>query len=204
MTPDYWTQACQTLSTRDPIMANLIAQYPDSRLSSRGTPFVTLLRSIVGQQISIKAAAAIWQRFITAFTLTPPSLRNQSLSALRQVGLSHRKAEYIHAVCDYFIHNDIDANYFKQHDDDSIIQSLSTIRGIGRWSAEMFLIFTLLRPNVFPVDDLGLLRALEKHYHGSRLTPALARRTYRPQFEPWCSVATWYLWRSLDPVEVQY
>ena len=200
-----WAQACRELSSRDSVMAALIREFKGSRMSSRGQPFVTLIRSVVGQQISVKAAEAIWTRFCDLCpNVTPTSILQLTPDELRGVGLSMRKGEYMHSVAQFFDARCVDDDYWASRTDDEIITELSGIRGIGRWSAEMFLMFTLLRPNVFPVDDIGLLRGLEKHYGGERLTPAAAKRQFFEQFSPWNSVATWYLWRSLDPVEVQY
>lgn len=203
--PDYWTIATRELAQRDGVMARLILSYPNSVMSSRGQPFYTLVRSVVGQQISVKAADSIWARFVLLVPkVTPKHVLAQSIEHLRSVGLSARKAEYIHAVAEFFVKKRVGQAYWEQRTDDEIIEELSSIRGIGRWTAEMFLMFTLLRPNVFPVDDIGLLRGLEKNYHGARVTPSVARAVYFERFSPWASVATWYLWRSLDPVEVRY
>ena len=203
--PDYWTIATRELVQRDGVMAQLILSYPNSVMSSRGQPFYTLVRSVVGQQISVKAADSIWARFVLLVPkVTPKHVLVQSMDSLRSVGLSARKAEYIHAVAEFFVQKRVGQAYWEQRTDNEIIEELSSIRGIGRWTAEMFLMFTLLRPNVFPVDDIGLLRGLEKNYHGARVTPSVARAVYFERFSPWASVATWYLWRSLDPVEVCY
>lgn len=203
--PDYWTIATRELAQRDGVMARLILSYPNSVMSSRGQPFYTLVRSVVGQQISVKAADSIWARFVLLVPkVTPKNVLAQSIEHLRSVGLSARKAEYIHAVAEFFVQKRVGQAYWEQRTDNEIIEELSSIRGIGRWTAEMFLMFTLLRPNVFPVDDIGLLRGLEKNYHGARVTPSVARAVYFERFSPWASVATWYLWRSLDPVEVCY
>ena len=203
--PDYWTIATRELVQRDGVMAQLILSYPNSVMSSRGQPFYTLVRSVVGQQISVKAADSIWARFVLLVPkVTPKHVLAQSIEHLRSVGLSARKAEYIHAVAEFFVQKRVGQAYWEQRTDDEIIEELSSIRGIGRWTAEMFWMFTLLRPNVFPVDDIGLLRGLEKNYHGARVTPSVARAVYFERFSPWASVATWYLWRSLDPVEVRY
>ena len=203
--PDYWTIATRELVQRDGVMAQLILSYPNSVMSSRGQPFYTLVRSVVGQQISVKAADSIWARFVLLVPkVTPKNVLAQSIEHLRSVGLSARKAEYIHAVAEFFVQKRVGQAYWEQRTDNEIIEELSSIRGIGRWTAEMFLMFTLLRPNVFPVDDIGLLRGLEKNYHGARVTPSVARAVYFERFSPWASVATWYLWRSLDPVEVRY
>lgn len=203
--PDYWTIATRELAQRDGVMARLILSYPNSVMSSRGQPFYTLVRSVVGQQISVKAADSIWARFVLLVPkVTPKHVLVQSMDSLRSVGLSARKAEYIHAIAEFFVQKRVGQAYWEQRTDNEIIEELSSIRGIGRWTAEMFLMFTLLRPNVFPVDDIGLLRGLEKNYHGARVTPSVARAVYFERFSPWASVATWYLWRSLDPVEVCY
>ena len=203
--PDYWTIATRELVQRDGVMAQLILSYPNSVMSSRGQPFYTLVRSVVGQQISVKAADSIWARFVLLVPkVTPKHVLAQSIEHLRSVGLSARKAEYIHAIAEFFVQKRVGQAYWEQRTDNEIIEELSSIRGIGRWTAEMFLMFTLLRPNVFPVDDIGLLRGLEKNYHGARVTPSVARAVYFERFSPWASVATWYLWRSLDPVEVRY
>ena len=202
---DYWPIATRELAQRDGVMAQLILSYPNSVMSSRGQPFYTLVRSVVGQQISVKAADSIWARFVLLVPkVTPKHVLAQSMDSLRSVGLSARKAEYIHAVAEFFVQKRVGQAYWEQRTDNEIIEELSSIRGIGRWTAEMFLMFTLLRPNVFPVDDIGLLRGLEKNYHGARVTPSVARAVYFERFSPWASVATWYLWRSLDPVEVCY
>ena len=202
---DYWPIATRELAQRDGVMAQLILSYPNSVMSSRGQPFYTLVRSVVGQQISVKAADSIWARFVLLVPkVTPKHVLAQSIEHLRSVGLSARKAEYIHAVAEFFVQKRVGQTYWEQRTDTEIIEELSSIRGIGRWTAEMFLMFTLLRPNVFPVDDIGLLRGLEKNYHGARVTPSVARAVYFERFSPWASVATWYLWRSLDPVEVRY
>ena len=202
---DYWPIATRELAQRDGVMARLILSYPNSVMSSRGQPFYTLVRSVVGQQISVKAADSIWARFVLLVPkVTPKHVLVQSMDSLRSVGLSARKAEYIHAIAEFFVQKRVGQAYWEQRTDNEIIEELSSIRGIGRWTAEMFLMFTLLRPNVFPVDDIGLLRGLEKNYHGARVTPSVARAVYFERFSPCASVATWYLWRSLDPVEVRY
>ncbi|MBS1174587.1 MAG: DNA-3-methyladenine glycosylase [Burkholderiaceae bacterium] len=203
--PDYWSIATHELAQRDVVMAQLIQSYPNSVMSSRGQPFYTLVRSVVGQQISVKAADSIWARFVLLVPkVTPKNVLAQSTDNLRSAGLSARKAEYIHAVAEFFVQKRVGQAYWARRSDLEVIEELSSIRGIGRWTAEMFLMFTLLRPNVFPVDDIGLLRGLEKNYHGERITSKVAKDLYFERFSPWASVATWYLWRSLDPVEVHY
>jgi len=207
--PAYWSRAKRALAGSDATMARIIAEHPRVALVSRGDAFITLARSIVGQQISVKAADAVWGRFCaTCGELTPGGVLRRRATTLRACGLSERKVEYIRDLCEHFLSGRVDPARFAGQDDEAIIEELTDIRGIGRWTAEMFLIFNLLRPNVLPLDDLGLLRAVSLHYLDGE---AIAGREARARVEalatgwaPWRSVATWYLWRSLDPVPVEY
>jgi DNA-3-methyladenine glycosylase II len=202
-------RARRALAAADPTMAGIISAHPRVALVSRGDAFVTLARSIVGQQISVKAADAVWGRFCTTCTdLTPRSVLRRRATTLRACGLSDRKVEYIRDLAAHFVSGRVDPTRFPEQDDEQIIEELTDIRGIGRWTAEMFLIFNLLRPNVLPLDDLGLLRAVSIHYFDGE---PVAGREGRARvldlgraWAPWRSVATWYLWRSLDPVPVEY
>lgn len=207
--PAYWAKAKRELARNDAVLGEIIRSYPRIHLQSRGDPFQTLTRSIVGQQISVKAAQSVWDRLCaTARDMTPDSLLALERAALRACGLSERKVEYIRDLCAHFISGRVDPARFAELDDEAIIDELTDIRGIGRWTAEMFLIFNLLRPNVLPLDDLGLLRAVSLHYLDGE---SIVGREGRARVEalatgwaPWRSVATWYLWRSLDPVPVEY
>ena len=190
-------------------MAGIIAAHPRVVLASRGDAFTTLARSIVGQQISVKAAQAVWGRF-AAFCgeLAPqPGLRRRA-TTLRACGLSDRKVEYIRDLAGHFVSGRVDPAKFANQSDEEIIAELVDIRGIGRWTAEMFLIFNLLRPNVLPLDDLGLVKAVSLNYFdGAPMQDREGRAqiiALAAMWEPWRSVATWYLWRSLDPVPVEY
>lgn len=205
MTPRYWKRATRELSERDPVMARLILSYRDSRLRSRGDPFSTLARSIVGQQISVKAADAVWARF-TACTggVTPAGVGAAGAVALRACGLSGKKVEYLQDLARHFVEGRLDPALWRALDDEALIAELTEVRGIGRWSAEMFLIFHLLRPDVLPLDDIGLQRAIRLHYNRGRKMPLARMRTLARRWLPWRSVATWYLWRSLDPAPVEY
>ena len=207
--PAYWTRAKRALAASDATMARIIAEHPRVALGSRGDAFSTLARSIVGQQISVRAADAVWGRFCTTCgELTPKSVLRRRATTLRACGLSERKVEYIRDLCAHFISGRVDPSRFGEQDDETIIAELMDIRGIGRWTAEMFLIFNLLRPNVLPLDDLGLLRAVSLHYLDGE--PIVGREgrgrveSLAMDWAPWRSVATWYLWRSLDPVPVEY
>lgn len=203
--PAYWDTACAELAAADPVMAALIARYPDCVLGNRGDPFQTLARAIVGQQISIKAADSIWARFAAlAGAVAPASVAALDPDALAACGLSRRKVEYLVDLAGHFADGRIEAARWKTMDDEAVIAELVDVRGIGRWTAEMFLIFNLERPDVWPVDDIGLQKAVALHYlGGERPTPKVLRR-HGERHAPWRTVATWYLWRSLDPVAVQY
>ncbi|MCU0768636.1 MAG: DNA-3-methyladenine glycosylase 2 family protein [Burkholderiaceae bacterium] len=190
-------------------MARIIGAHPRVALASRGDAFATLARSIVGQQISVKAADAVWGRFAACCgDVTPRAVLRRRAPTLRACGLSDRKVEYIRDLSRHFVSGRLDPQRLARQDDEQIIAELVEIRGIGRWTAEMFLIFNLLRPNVLPLDDLGLLKAVSLNYcDGAPMTGKAARAqvtALAAAWEPWRSVATWYLWRSLDPVPVEY
>lgn len=203
--PAYWQQACSELAAADPVMAALIARYPDAVLGNRGDPFQTLARAIVGQQISVKAADSVWARFAGyAQAVSPARIVTLELEALAACGLSRRKAEYLRDLAGHFVDGRIAPARWKKMEDEAVIAELIDVRGIGRWTAEMFLIFSLRRPDVWPVDDIGLQKAVALHYlGGERPTPRLLR-AHGERHAPWRTVATWYLWRSLDPAVVQY
>ncbi|MFN4262644.1 MAG: DNA-3-methyladenine glycosylase family protein [Thioalkalivibrionaceae bacterium] len=204
--PVDWKSAQSDLAERCSRMRALIARYP-FELKSRGDPFETLVRSIVGQQISVKAADAVWHRLSQAFVITPVVLAESDNEGLRQCGLSLRKCEYIRDLAGHFADGRIDPAHFPTMDDATLIALLTDVRGIGRWTAEMFLIFHLLRPDVWPIDDIGVQKGVAEIYveelGGRRLTGGELRE-FGERFRPWRSVATWYLWRALDPVPVAY
>lgn len=201
--PDYWDQATRSLARRDPVMRRLIQEIPESFPKSRGNPFVTLVRSIVAQQISVKAADSIWKRIKKACSsLTPTRFLSIEKETLMACGLSQRKMEYILDVAFHFKNKKIHPKKWPEMEDEAIIQELIQIRGIGRWTAEMFLIFNLTRPNVLPVDDLGLMNAIRLAY-GKEPSKAFIRQLSE-KWQPWCTVATWYLWRSLTVTPIEY
>lgn len=210
--PAYWSRAKRELARVDRVLEAIIARHPRAHLVSRGDAFVTLARSIVGQQISVKAADAVWGRLQSACPrLEPRALLRKRSSTLRACGLSERKVEYLRDLARHFVHDHISAARLRSLSDAEVIAQLTAIRGIGRWTAEMFLIFNLQRPDVLPLDDLGLLKAISRHYLDGEPVERLASRAGRVRVErlasvwsPWRSVATWYLWRSLDPVPVNY
>ena len=197
MTPDYWEKAKKHLSKNDKIMAGIIKSYKGESLKKRdGGVFYTLARAIVGQQISVKAADSIWKRFEALTKTDPKKVLKTPDEALREIGFSGQKVKYIKSIAEFVqTHND----EWPEADED-VIKELTKIKGVGRWTAEMFLLFFLLRPNVLPLGDLGLLKAFEKHYKKDRKDI----EKHKKHWHPYSSVATWYLWRSLDPVPVEY
>jgi DNA-3-methyladenine glycosylase II len=203
--PEYWEQAKLELMKRDRIMRKLIPKFGDLHLMGRGDPFTTLARSIVGQQISVKAAETVWQRFLE---LCPQCAPAQILKVgdvkLATCGLSKRKAEYINDLAQHFNDKKVHVASWEEMDDEAVIAELIQIRGIGRWTAEMFLIFNLRRPDVLPLDDVGLLRGISINYFSGEPVSRSDAREVAANWEPWRTVATWYMWRSLDPVPVEY
>ena len=211
MKPAYWDDATSALGRSDPVLKRLIKRFPDVHLQRRGDPFTTLARAIVGQQISVKAAQTIWERLVKAtggsghpVRLDPPRVSRTQRRTLRRVGLSERKAEYIRDLARHFVSGKLDPAIWPALDDEALIAALTDVKGIGRWTAEMFLIFHELRADVLPVDDIGLQKAIGVHYlEGARPTME-AMRELASGWQPYRSVATWYLWRSLDPIPVEY
>lgn len=203
--PDFWDQACADLMRRDRILKKLIPQFGPAHLTGRGEPFVTLARSIVGQQISVKAAQAVWDRVVAICPkLTPVQFIKAGHDALAGCGLSRRKAEYILDLATHFKSGALHVDAWASMDDEAVIAELTGIRGIGRWTAEMFLMFNLLRPDVLPLDDVGLINAISVNYFSGEPVTRSEAREVAANWEPWRSVATWYMWRSLEPVPVEY
>ena len=205
MKPDYWDRAKRALARRDPVMAAIIRSRPKVFLMRRGEPFLTLARAICGQQISVKAAQSVWDRVVACCgEVTPENVLAKPRPRLRACGLSDRKTEYIADLAQHFADGRIHVHRWPRMSDEEIIAELVEVRGIGRWTAEMFLIFNLLRPDVFPLDDLGLQKAIRVSYFRKRAVSLKTVRQLGESWRPWRSVATWYLWRSLDPLPVEY
>jgi DNA-3-methyladenine glycosylase II len=171
----------------------------------RGKGFQTLARAIVGQQISVKAADSIWNRLRkTVVRVTPRHVAYAPYEVLRASGLSNAKVLYMHSLANHFLENAPRIRKWPLMEDQAIIDELVTIKGIGRWTAEMFLIFGLGRPDVFPTDDLGLLKGIYRHYNDGERMPKEAVLAVGEVWRPYRSVGTWYMWRVLDPVPVHY
>ena len=205
VTPHYWAEACGHLMRKDRVLKKLIPQFGDAILESRGDAFVTLARSIVGQQISVKAAQSVWDRFAKlSRKLSPAGVLKLKVDDMRAAGLSARKVEYLVDLALHFDSGAVHVNDWQQMDDEAIIAELVAIRGIGRWTAEMFLIFHLMRPNVLPLDDVGLINGISRSYFSGEPVSRSDVREVAQAWQPYCTVATWYIWRSLDPVPVAY
>ena len=206
---DYWDEACRHLCKRDRVMRKLIPSCGEVRLQSRGDAFTTLARSIVGQQISVKAAQTVWERFLglmedSSRPLEPGMVLALDGPSMRAAGLSARKVEYLCDLAQHFESGSVHVGQWLHMDDEAIVDELVAIRGIGRWTAEMFLIFHLLLPNVLPLDDLGLIKGISHNYFSGEPVSRAEAREVGEAWAPFLSVATWYIWRSLDPVSTEY
>jgi len=205
VTPEYWDEARKYLTRRDRVMKRLIPQFGTACLQSRGDAFTTLARSIVGQQISVKAAQSVWDRFAALpRRMTPANVLKLKVDDMRGAGLSARKIEYLVDLALHFDSGAIHVEAWREMADEDIITELVGIRGIGRWTAEMFLIFHLMRPNILPLDDVGLITGISKNYFSGDPVSRSDAREVAAAWNPYCSVATWYIWRSLDPLPVAY
>jgi DNA-3-methyladenine glycosylase II len=213
VTPGYWDDACKHLSKRDRVMRKLVSSHQQARLHSRGDAFTTLARSIVGQQISVKAAQSVWDKLLalvlgpvegSRVVLPAHKITDMPADKLRTAGLSARKVEYLSDLATHFAQGRLHPDQWAQMDDEAIIDELVSIRGIGRWTAEMFLIFHLMRSNVLPLDDLGLIKAISINYFSGEPVSRAEAREIADAWAPYRTVGTWYLWRSLDPLPVEY
>ncbi|MEO7548333.1 MAG: DNA-3-methyladenine glycosylase 2 family protein [Ramlibacter sp.] len=203
VTPDYWEEACRHLAKKDRVMKRLIPQFGTACLQSRGDAFTTLARSIVGQQISMKAAQTVWDRFdALPRKMTAGNVLKLKVDDMRAAGLSARKIEYLVDLALHFDSGAVHADAWKDMTDDGVIAELVGIRGIGRWTAEMFLMFYLMRPNVLPLDDIGLIQGISQNYFSGDPVSRSDAREVAAAWAPYCSAATWYIWRSLEPLPV--
>ena len=205
MTPSYWARATRELAAADGVMAQLIERHDAFVVGSRGDAFSTLARAIVGQQLSVKAAQSVWTRLRAEIGgMSARALLLAPGERLRACGLSGAKVIYLRDLAERFDTGVLDVEAWGTLDDAAVIDALTQVKGIGRWTAEMFLIFYLARPDVFPLADVGLQRAMRLTYNRGRALSASRIRRLGTSWSPWRSVATWYLWRSLDPIPVQY
>lgn len=204
--PSYWRSAQTQLMKSDRILRRIIPLHSDQGLTQTESPFVTMVRAIMAQQASRQTALSQWQRFADTYGNQPNPEKIAILSAdcLRQIGLPKRKADYIIEVSTHFVNGHINMAQLANLDNEQVIQTLCKIRGVGRWTAEMFLIFNLRRADVLPLDDAALLKAISKHYFSGEPVSRFEAREVAQAWAPWCTVATWHLWRSLNAVAVHY
>ena len=203
-TPEYWSQACAELCVKDPVLAKVIKKYPEPILTSKGDLFSTLIRSIVGQQISVLAADAVWGRFSALVgEISSELILKPTPEALKNCGLSARKVEYIRGISETWTkeYAEIDWEILS---DDEVKRKLIALRGVGPWTAEMILMFSLLRPDIFPIDDIGAIRAIENIYNGGEVMSKEDLLDQAENWAPWRTVATWFLWRTIDDEPVEY
>lgn len=203
-TPEWWSSAKLELANKDVLLKSLIEEFEEPRLSSRGDLFATLIKSIVGQQISVIAASAVWSRlFDLVGEVNPESILAKTHEELRQVGLSNRKVEYIVGIAEAWTEglSEID---WEQMSDEEVVQELVKLRGVGRWTVQMLLIFALLRQDVFPIDDIGLIRGMEKLYNSGNPLETSELYEISEKWIPYRTMGVWYIWRSIDPEPVEY
>ena len=204
--PKYWNRAVKYLSKKDPVMKKLITQYKDKTLTTRKDIFYSLCKSIIGQQISVQAANSVFKKFekVCNGKINPKKINKLRARELKRCGLSRQKVKGIKELAIKFENKSFDPKKIKFMTDEEAIIYLSSLRQIGRWSAEMILLFTLNRPDIWPIQDIGLLRSISNNYKKKYFPPRKFVETLRKKFSPYCSVATWYLWRSIDDEPIQY
>jgi len=201
MTPSYWNVATGELARRDPVLRILIRNHEGPQLESRGDAFTILARSIIGEQISVQTAESVWQKLLESVgALGPAAIVRMDPSKLRACGLSSKKSNYLVDLAEHFLDGSLAQQQWSERDDEQLIAELTKVKGIGRWTAEMFLIFFMMRPDILPADDIGLQRAMSLHYNNGKPLSKLKIRQIATEWQPWRTVATWYLWRSLDPI----
>lgn len=203
MTPPYWQEAVSFLHQQDEIISQLITAYPHHPLNNtHNNPFETLIKAVIGQQISVKAATAVYNRLSTQLTtISPHHFLNLSESQLRQCGLSRQKINYLQNIAFAFINGILIPEQWQKMEDEQIIKQLTKIKGVGEWTAQMFLIFHLQRPDILPLKDIGLVNIIKKHYGNLTLSEI---NQLSQKWQPYRTVAVWYLWLSWDGVAIHY
>ena len=204
--PKYWNRAKKILSKKDKVMRKLINSYKDKSLVTRNDVFFSLCKSIIGQQISVAAANSVFLKFKKKCNnkITAKNVNKLSANRLKSCGLSRQKVKGIKDLAKKTLNKSFKPNLIKKMTDEEAIEYLSELRQIGRWSAEMILLFTFNRSNIWPLQDIGLLRAISNNYNKKYFPPKSFLNKLYKKFTPYCSVATWYLWRSIDDEPIQY
>jgi len=201
----YWNKALKDLKRKDKILAKIITTHKHEYLIVRDKYFITLIRSVIGQQISVKAAHSIWIKFSKKYKkISPDRISKENIKSLKKIGLSKQKSSYIKNIAYFFLKNKQRIKQWSNLNDDEIIEDLISIKGIGVWTAEMFLMFCLGRSNIFPIKDLGLMKAICANYNKKMPISKSFLKKLKNNWDPWCTVATWFLWRSIDPLPVNY
>ena len=201
--PEYWETAKKELSDNDIILSRIINKFDDLELISRGDIFFTLIRSIIGQQISVKAASTVWSRFTEKVgEITPKNILSVDFEDLRSCGLTQKKTEYVIGISESW--HEYSLFDWNKMDDEEVIEKLIKLRGVGKWTAEMILIFTLLRPDVFPIGDIGMIRGIEKSYNSGVRMSNDELYALSEKWKPWRTVACCFMWRTVDPEPVEY
>jgi DNA-3-methyladenine glycosylase II len=204
--PVYWNKAKRILAKRDKVMKKLIHKYKDGSLVTRNDVFFSLCKSIIGQQISVAAANSVFLKFKKKCRnkITAKVVSKLSIYSLKKCGLTRQKVKGIKDLAKKTINKTFKPSLIKKMNDEEAIEYLSNLRQIGRWSAEMILLFTFNRPNIWPLQDIGLLRSISNNYNKKYFPPKIFLKKLYKKFTPFCSVATWYLWRSIDDEPIQY
>jgi DNA-3-methyladenine glycosylase II len=202
--PIYWKKAQKYLSIKDKKLSKIISQYK-GHLKTRNNPFYSLCKAIVGQQISVQSADSVWKRFSNKCKrISPKNVESLTVQEIRDCGITRQKTEYIKLLSANFVNKNFKASELKNLNDEEAICYLCKNKGIGKWTAEMFLIFNQNRQNLFPIQDIGLLKGISRAY-GTPYPPSQrVLDKFRKKWSPFCTVATWYMWRSVDPVVVEY
>ena len=204
--PAYWNSAKRILSKRDPVLKKIINKFNKGFLTTRKDPFFSLCRTIIGQQISTKAADSIWSKFEIKCKkkIVPETVLKLTSSSLKSAGLSRQKITYLKNIAKSFKNKSFNIRDLKKMDDDSAIDYITKLKGLGIWSAQMFLMFNLNRPDIFPTKDIGLIRAISKNYKTSYPPSKKFLNRISKKHSGYRTVFTWYMWRSIDPVDVEY
>jgi len=202
--PKYWEHGKKYLSKKDKILRVLIKKFKGT-LKTRKDPFFSLCKSIVGQQISVQAATSVWKKLENkAKKIHPKNINKLTTRQLAACGLSRQKISYLKILAKKFLNKELDIKKLKKMNDHEAIKYLIQVKGIGVWTAEMFLFFNQMRPDIFPIQVIGLLRAISKHYKTKYPPSSSQLKKFKEKWSPYCTVATWYLWRSIDPEPVNY
>jgi len=203
--PPFWYLAKKTIKKKDKKLGKIIDSYPNDFLFSKSDPFLTLARSIVGQQISVKAAQSVWDKLENKIgKISPNQIKKCHTNTLKSAGLSKQKVGYLKNLSYAFRKKMIKTNLWKKMSDEEVIADLTQVKGIGRWTAEMFLIFNLCRKDILPLDDIGIIKGISKIYNLEYPPNREIIIKIGNKWKPYRSVATWYIWRSLDPIPVEY